>query len=163
MNKFRILVLLALVSCAFVTDNVHVGRVKTVPPKMCIDECIKDQFKNFYIVSGSVEVPKKAVMFDKVHEYCTAFYSGEDCCKVRNPFDRLRSIFNFWIATPRPVGPLLEVNEKSLYNTIDLKLWNGDCRGMFPTYFDPNVTFKDFILSFEHTFYRKDVMFGRQR
>ena len=80
---------------------------------------------------------------------------------VRNPFDRLRSIFNFWIATPRPVGPLLEANEKSLYNTIDLKFANDEGEGMFPTYFTPNVTFKDFILSFEHTFYRKDVMFGQ--
>lgn len=83
---------------------------------------------------------------------------------VRNPFDRLRSIFNFWIATPRPTGLLLKANEKSLYNTIDLKSANGRGlarEGIYPTYFTPNVTFKDFILSFEHTFYRNDVMFGQ--
>jgi len=65
----------------------------------------------------------------------------------------------------RPVGPELETNEPSPhYRILQLDFQSGPragTRASFPTYFGMKDTFKDFILSFEHTFYRKDYMFGQ--
>tara|TARA_R110002020_G_scaffold203056_2_gene406375 strand:+ start:396 stop:1202 length:807 start_codon:yes stop_codon:yes gene_type:complete len=55
---------------------------------------------------------------------------------VRNPFDRLFSIFNYYTQQHAPKSP----EEYTLYN--------------------PDLQFEEFILSFEDTYFRNDVMLG---
>ena len=91
---------------------------------------------------------------------------------VRNPFDRLRSIYNFYIATnttvaahggPDAPSPNSHIGSHIKQHVIRRNKITGKTYKTlekYPTYFDPRLSFTDFILKFEDIYFRKNEMFG---